>query len=227
MPMRYDSICEAIFLERPNRFIAHVLLDGVPTVCHVKNTGRCRELLVPGARVILSRGTNPLRKTAYDLVSVYKGERLINMDSQAPNAIAAEYLPRLFPDLAALKREVTWGDSRFDFYGVRADGPFYLEVKGVTLELDGRVYFPDAPTERGAKHLRELAKLKLSGTDAHVLFIVQMQDVISLQANRETDPAFADALLAAKEAGVGIHAVDCLVTPDSVVANEPVPVEYI
>ena len=225
--MRYDSICEAIFLERPNRFIAHVLLDGVPTVCHVKNTGRCRELLVPGARVILSRGTNPLRKTAYDLVSVYKGERLINMDSQAPNAIAAEYLPRLFPDLAALKREVTWGDSRFDFYGVRADGPFYLEVKGVTLELDGRVYFPDAPTERGAKHLRELAKLKLSGTDAHVLFIVQMQDVISLQANRETDPAFADALLAAKEAGVGIHAVDCLVTPDSVVANEPVPVEYI
>ena len=225
--MRYDSIREAIFLERPNRFIAHVLLDGVPTVCHVKNTGRCRELLVPGARVILSRGTNPLRKTAYDLVSVYKGERLINMDSQAPNAIAAEYLPRLFPDLAALKREVTWGDSRFDFYGVRADGPFYLEVKGVTLELDGRVYFPDAPTVRGAKHLRELAKLKLSGTDAHVLFIVQMQDVISLQANRETDPAFADALLAAKEAGVGIHAVDCLVTPDSVVANEPVPVEYI
>ena len=202
MPMRYDSICEAIFLERPNRFIAHVLLDGVPTVCHVKNTGRCRELLVPGARVILSRGTNPLRKTAYDLVSVYKGERLINMDSQAPNAIAAEYLPRLFP-------------------------PFYLEVKGVTLELDGRVYFPDAPTVRGAKHLRELAKLKLSGTDAHVLFVVQMSDVSSLAANRATDPAFADALLAAKEAGVGIHAVDCLVTPDSVVANEPVPVEYI
>lgn len=227
MPMRYDSIREAIFLERPNRFIAHVLLDGVPTVCHVKNTGRCRELLVPGARVILSRGTNPLRKTAYDLVSVYKGERLINMDSQAPNAIAAEYLPRLFPNLTELKQEVRCGDSRFDFYGVRDGRSFYLEVKGVTLELDGRVYFPDAPTVRGAKHLRELAKLKLSGTYAHVLFIVQMQDVISLQANRETDPAFADALLAAKEAGVGIHAVDCLVTPDSVVANEPVPVEYI
>ena len=118
MPMRYDSICEAVFLERPNRFIAHVLLDGVPTVCHVKNTGRCRELLVPGARVILSRGTNPLRKTAYDLVSVYKGERLINMDSQAPNDIAAEYLPRLFPDLEELKREVSCGDSRFDLYGV-------------------------------------------------------------------------------------------------------------
>ena len=227
MPMRYDSICEAIFLERPNRFIAHVLLDGVPTVCHVKNTGRCRELLVPGARVILSRGTNPLRKTAYDLVSVYKGERLINMDSQAPNAIAAEYLPRLFPDLTELKQEVRCGDSRFDFYGVRDGRSFYLEVKGVTLELDGRVYFPDAPTVRGAKHLRELAKLKLSGTDAHVLFIVQMQDVISLQANRETDPAFADALLAAKEAGVGIHAVDCLVTPTSVLANEPIPIEYI
>ena len=225
--MRYDSIREAIFLERPNRFIAHVLLDEEIVVCHVKNTGRCRELLVPGARVILSRGTNPLRKTAYDLVSVYKGERLINMDSQAPNAIAAEYLPRLFPNLTELKQEVRCGDSRFDFYGVRDGRSFYLEVKGVTLELDGRVYFPDAPTVRGAKHLRELAKLKLSGTDAHVLFIVQMQDVISLQANRETDPAFADALLAAKEAGVGIHAVDCLVTPDSVVANEPVPVEYI
>ena len=225
--MRYDSIREAIFLERPNRFIAHVLLDGVPTVCHVKNTGRCRELLVPGARVILSRGTNPLRKTAYDLVSVYKGERLINMDSQAPNAIAAEYLPRLFPDLTELKQEVRCGDSRFDFYGVRADGPFYLEVKGVTLERDGRVFFPDAPTERGVKHLRELTKLKQNGIDAHVLFIVQMQDVISLQANRETDPAFADALLAAKEAGVGIHAVDCLVTPTSVLANEPIPIEYI
>lgn len=225
--MRYDSIREAIFLERPNRFIAHVLLDGVPTVCHVKNTGRCRELLVPGARVILSRGTNPLRKTAYDLVSVYKGERLINMDSQAPNAIAAEYLPRLFPNLTELKQEVRCGDSRFDFYGVRADGPFYLEVKGVTLERDGRVFFPDAPTERGVKHLRELTKLKQNGIDAHVLFIVQMQDVISLQANRETDPAFADALLAAKEAGVGIHAVDCLVTPTSVLANEPIPIEYI
>ena len=225
--MRYDHIREAFFLDRPNRFIAHVLLDEEIVVCHVKNTGRCRELLVPGARVILSRGTNPLRKTAYDLVSVYKGERLINMDSQAPNAIAAEYLPRLFPNLTELKQEVRCGDSRFDFYGVRDGRSFYLEVKGVTLELDGRVYFPDAPTVRGAKHLRELAKLKLSGTDAHVLFIVQMQDVISLQANRETDPAFADALLAAKEAGVGIHAVDCLVTPDSVVANEPVPVEYI
>ena len=194
--MRYDHIREAIFLDRPNRFIAHVLLDGEIVVCHVKNTGRCRELLVPGARVILSQGTNPLRKTAYDLVSIYKGTRLINMDSQAPNAIAAEYLPRLFPDLAALKREVTWGDSRFDFYGVRADGPFYLEVKGVTLELDGRVYFPDAPTERGVKHLRELAALQRIGTDAHVLFVVQMSDVYSLAANRATDPAFADALLA-------------------------------
>ena len=225
--MRYDHIREAIFLDRPNRFIAHVLLDGEIVVCHVKNTGRCRELLVPGARVILSQRTNPLRKTAYDLVSVYKGERLINMDSQAPNAIAAEYLPRLFPDLTELKQEVRCGDSRFDFYGVRDGRPFYLEVKGVTLELDGRVYFPDAPTARGAKHLRELAKLKRSGTDAHVLFIVQMQDVISLQANRETDPAFADALLAAKEAGVGIHAVDCLVTPTSVMANEPILIEYI
>lgn len=225
--MRYDSILEATFLDRPNRFIAHVLLDGEPVVCHVKNTGRCRELLVPGAKVILNRGSNPLRKTAFDLVSVYKGDRLINMDSQAPNAIAEEYLPRLFPDLTELKREVTCSDSRFDLYGVRNGRPFYLEVKGVTLEQNGMVYFPDAPTERGVKHLRELTKLKQSGTDAHVLFIVQMEDVIALRANRATDPAFADGLLRAQDAGVGIHAVDCLVTSDTVTANNPVPIEYI
>ena len=225
--MSYDSIREAFFLDRPNRFIAHVLLDGETVVCHVKNTGRCRELLVPGARVILSKGVNPQRRTAYDLVSVYKGERLINMDSQSPNAIAAAYLPRLFPDLAEFRREVTWGDSRFDFWGVRGGQPFYLEVKGVTLEQDGMVLFPDAPTERGVKHLRELTKLKRSGTDAHVLFIVQMQDVLSLRANRATDPAFADALLLARDAGVGIHAVDCLVAPDSVTARSPVPIEFV
>ncbi len=225
--MRYDNIREAVFLDRPNRFIAHVLLDGETVVCHVKNTGRCRELLVPGARVILSKGTNPQRRTAYDLVSVYKGERLINMDSQSPNDIAAAYLPRLFPDLAELRREVTWGDSRFDFWGVRGGQPFYLEVKGVTLERDGLVLFPDAPTERGAKHLRELAQLKQIGMDAHVLFVVQMSPVTALRANRETDPAFADALLAARAAGVSVHAVDCLVAPDAVVAHEPVPVEYI
>lgn len=225
--MRYDSIREAIFIERPNRFIAHVLLDGEPVVCHVKNTGRCRELLVPGARVILSQGANPLRKTAYDLISVYKGERLVNMDSQSPNAIAAEYLPRLFPHLETLRREVTWGDSRFDFCGVKGGHPFYLEVKGVTLEQADRTYFPDAPTERGVKHLRELTKLQQSGTDAYVLFVIQMQDVLSVQANRETDPAFADALLAARAAGVGIHAVDCMVTPDSVTARKPVPVLFL
>ena len=225
--MKYDSVCEAIFVERPNRFIAHVLLDGEPMICHVKNTGRCRELLVPGAKVILSRGASPLRKTAYDLVSVYKGERLINMDSQAPNAIAAEYLPRLFPDLAELRREVTCGDSRFDFYGIKSERPFYLEVKGVTLERDGAVYFPDAPTVRGTKHLRELAMLHSSGIDTYVLFIVQMENVLSLQANRATDPAFADALLLARDAGVGIYAVDCAVTHDSIVPREPVPIEFV
>ena len=225
--MRYETIREAVFLERPNRFIAHVLLAGKRTVCHVKNTGRCRELLIPGTRVILSQEVNPDRKTAYDLVSVYKGGRLINMDSQAPNAIAAEYLPRLLPGVTEMRREVRCGDSRFDFYGVQGGRPFYLEVKGVTLERDGMVLFPDAPTERGVKHLKELAELQRTGTDAHVLFIVQMQGVCSLQANRETDPAFADALISAKEAGVGIHAVDCLVTPQSVIANAPVPIEYL
>ena len=225
--MRYDSIQEATFIDRPNRFIAHVLLNGEPAVCHVKNTGRCRELLLPGAKVILSRGVNPMRKTAYDLISVYKGDRLINMDSQSPNDIAAAYLPRLFPDLLELRREVACGDSRFDFYGVRGNGPFYLEVKGVTLERDGRVLFPDAPTERGAKHLRELKKLRQAGTDAYVLFVIQMQGVLSLEANRETDPAFADALLAARAAGVGAYAVDCLVTPDSVTAQSTVPVLFV
>ena len=225
--MKYDSICEAVFINRPNRFIANVLLGGVMTVCHVKNTGRCRELLVPGADVILSKSTNPLRKTAYDLIAVYKGPRLINMDSQAPNAIAGEYLPRLFPDLHEIKREVTCGNSRFDFYGIKEDGPFYLEVKGVTLEQDNLAFFPDAPTERGVKHLRELTHLKASGMDAHILFVIQMQNVLSFCANRDTDPAFADALLSAKEAGVRIHAVECMVAPDSVTASDPVPVRFI
>ena len=214
-------------MDRPNRFIANILLDGEPTVCHVKNTGRCRELLVPGAKVILSKGTNPQRRTAYDLVSVYKGTRLINMDSQAPNAIAEEYLPRLFPDLSELKREVACGHSRFDFYGVKSGRPFYLEVKGVTLEQNGLVLFPDAPTVRGVKHLRELAALQCNGTDAYVLFVIQMEKILSLRANRVTDPAFADALLQARAAGVGIHAVDCLVSPNDVTANAPVPVEFI
>jgi len=225
--MRYDDICEGTFLARPNRFIAHVLIEGVPTVCHVKNTGRCRELLLPGARVILSRGANPLRKTAYDLISVYKGDRLINMDSQSPNDIAEEYLPRLFPDVVALRREVTWGDSRLDFYGTKGDGPFFLEVKGVTLERENHAYFPDAPTERGVKHLEELIRLKQAGIGAHVLFVVQMEGIDALSANRETHPAFADALLAARDAGVDIHAVDCRVTPHTVTARAPVPIEYI
>ena len=225
--MRYDLIQEATFIDRPNRFIAHVLLNGTSTVCHVKNTGRCKELLVPGAKVILNRGANPLRKTAYDLVSVYKGDRIINMDSQSPNEIAEEYLPRLFPDLVTLKREVAYGASRFDFYGTKGDGPFYLEVKGVTLEREDRVYFPDAPTERGLKHVQELIRLRQAGVGAYLLFVVQMSGVIALRANRETHPAFADALLAARDAGVGILAVDCLVTPDTVAAHRPVPVEYI
>ena len=225
--MKYTDICEGTFLVRPNRFIAHVLLNGAPTVCHVKNTGRCKELLVPGARVILNRGDNPLRKTAYDLVSVYKGDRLINMDSQSPNDIAEEYLPRLFPDLLNLRREVRWGDSRFDFYGTKGDGPFYLEVKGVTLERENHAYFPDAPTERGLKHVQELIRLTQEGIGAHLLFVVQMKGIHALSANRETHPAFADALLAARAAGVGIHAVDCLVTPDTVAAQDPVPIEYL
>ena len=219
----YEHTTAGTFLSRPNRFIAHVTLSGAEEIVHVKNTGRCRELLVPGASVILSRAANPDRKTRYDLVAVRKGGTLINMDAQAPNAAAAELLRLLYPE-DTLRAEVTWGHSRFDFCLEREGRRRFVEVKGVTLEREGLALFPDAPTERGAKHLRELARAKQEGMDSAVLFLIQMKGCHAFAPNETTDPAFAAALREAKAAGVEILCYDCLVTEDSMTAHEPVPV---
>ena len=200
-------------------------VGGREEVCHVKNTGRCRELLLPGAQVVLSVSDNPARKTKYDLVAVWKeGTGLVNMDSQAPNAAAAELLPRLFPG-AVIRAEQRCGLSRFDFSLETEQGVGYLEVKGCTLEREGHAYFPDAPTERGVKHLRELTELRRQGRCAAVLFLVQMKGVHAFSPNDGTDPAFGAALREARGAGVEILCYDCLVTPESMIADQPVPVE--
>ena len=222
--MRYDHVVPAVFLSRPNRFIARVELDGKTETVHVKNTGRCRELLLPGARVILSRAENPARKTRFDLVAVYKGDVLINMDSQAPNAAAAELLGRLFPGWSVLP-ERTFLHSRFDFCLERNDRRIFVEVKGVTLERDGLALFPDAPTERGRRHLKELGEAVKAGAEAYVLFLVQVKGCRRVSPNAETDPGFAAALREARENGVGILCYYCIVTPDSMTADRPVPVE--
>ncbi len=219
----YADTAAGTFLSRPNRFIARVELAGREETVHVKNTGRCRELLVPGARVILARSDNPDRKTRFDLAAVWKGDILINMDSQAPNAAAGELLRRLFPG-CAVRPEYVWGRSRFDFYLEGAGRRVLLEVKGVTLEKDGLALFPDAPTERGARHLRELARAGEEGYEAYVLFLVQMKGCRAFAPNGDTDPAFAAALRAARDAGVGILCYDCAVTENSMTADAPVPV---
>ena len=222
--MRYEKVCSARFLARPNRFIARVLINGAEETVHVKNTGRCRELLLPGAEVILSESDNPARKTRCDLIAVYKGGMLINMDSQAPNAAAGELLTRLFPG-CALFPEHRYGHSRFDFYLEQGQRRIFVEVKGVTLEREGRAMFPDAPTERGLRHLRELAAARQEGFEAYILFLVQMKGCHVFSPNSETDPAFAAALREAAGQGVNVLCYDCLVTPDSMTADAPVPVD--
>ena len=212
--MQYKTTVRGRFIARPNRFIALVEVDGAEVVCHVKNTGRCRELLIPGTPVVLSIAENLSRKTAFDLIAVEKGNRLVNIDSQAPNQAAAEYLPTLFPD-GRIRPEYKMEDSRLDFCIETEDGPVYLEVKGVTLEEDGVVLFPDAPTQRGVKHLHTLTRLAQAGHRSCVLFVIQMEGVSYFTPNRRTDPAFADALLQAAAAGVQIMAVDCRVTDKS------------
>lgn len=211
------------FLSRPNRFIAHIEIDGQTEICHVKNTGRCRELLPPGATVWCQESTNPLRKTKFDLISVQKGDRIINMDSQAPNEAAMQWLESGgLGKITHLRREVTHGASRFDFAFQKDGKPCFLEVKGVTLETDGICAFPDAPTIRGARHVRELGKMAKEGFGAYILFVIQMSDVRFLQPNKATDPDFAAALLEAKAAGVEILAMDCAVTPGSMNIQKPV-----
>ncbi|MBE6995960.1 MAG: DNA/RNA nuclease SfsA [Ruminococcaceae bacterium] len=224
--MQYLNVIRGCFLERPNRFIAQVDTgDGIQTV-HVKNTGRCRELLTPGAVVYLERGTNPKRKTQYDLIAVEKGERLINIDSQAPNRVFEEWAVAggFLSGVTTLRREVTLGDSRLDFCLETEQGPCWVEVKGVTLEEDGVVRFPDAPTERGVKHIRELQRAADRGMAAVIVFVIQMEGVSCFRPNDTTHPAFGAALREAAAHGVGVYAVDCRVTPESLMIGDPVPV---
>lgn len=224
--MRYSTMVPGIFLSRPNRFIAHIAIHGRTEICHVKNTGRCRELLPAGAQVWCQVSENPQRKTKFDLITVRKGSRLINMDSQAPNAAAKEWLSDggLGP-VENLRPETVHGDSRFDFSFLQNGRLCFLEVKGVTLENDGVCAFPDAPTERGSKHLRGLTLAAKEGYGAYVLFVIQMADVAYLHPNDGTDPAFGAALRDAAAAGVQILAMDCAVTPDSMTLRRPVPVK--
>ena len=224
--MRYENMVPGIFRSRPNRFIAHVDIGGEDTVCHVKNTGRCRELLVPDAQVWCQAANDPKRKTKYDLIAVQKGDRLINMDSQAPNAAAKQWLlSGGLGNVENLRAEVFHGESRFDFAFTLDAQPCFLEVKGVTLETDGVCAFPDAPTTRGAKHLRGLQQAHSEGYGAYVLFVIQMEDVKYLHPNDATDPVFAAALREAASAGVRVLAVDCTVTPDTMAIRLPVEVK--
>ncbi len=224
--MRYENMVPGRFLARPNRFIAHVEIDGRLEICHVKNTGRCRELLPEGAKVWCQRAQNPNRKTQFDLITVQKGPRLINMDSQAPNIAAGEWLRNGgLGEITELKAEVFHGESRFDFAFQKDGRQCFLEVKGVTLETDGVCAFPDAPTQRGAKHLKGLSQAVKEGCGAWVLFVIQMADVKYLHPNDATDPAFAEALREAAKAGVRILAMDCAVTESTMAIRNPVPVE--
>jgi sugar fermentation stimulation protein A len=216
--MKYNNIKKAKFISRPNRFIAIIEIHGLQEVCHVKNTGRCKELLIPGAEIFVQELENRNRKTKYDLIAVYKGQRLINIDSQIPNKIFNEWLGEgvLFKDISYLKAEYQYLNSRFDFYLEHEDKKTLVEVKGVTLEENGVVLFPDAPTERGLKHIRHLCQAVADGYEAYIVFIVQMQDVLYFEPNRSTHNAFAEALLKAEKEGVKIIALDCVVYPDDI-----------
>lgn len=223
--MHYDNMVPGVFLARPNRFIAHIEIDGQVEICHVKNTGRCRELLPVGAKVWCQKSSNPNRKTKFDLITVKKGNRLINMDSQAPNMAAKEWLlAGGLGEIEDLKAEYQHGDSRFDFSFVKDGVRCFLEVKGVTLENDGICSFPDAPTERGVKHLQGLTRAKQAGFGAYVLFVIQMTEVKYLQPNDATDPNFGNALREAAASGVQVMAIDCDVTEGTMTIRKEVPV---
>lgn len=224
--MRYDNITEGRFKSRPNRFIAYVDIEGNTEKVHVKNTGRCRELLTEDAVVYLEKSGNAERATAYDLVAVKKGERLINMDSNAPNKAVGEWLLKkeLFPELTGVWAEKTYGKSRFDFYVETKSEKIFLEVKGVTLENENAVYFPDAPSERAVKHVEELIEAAKEGYGAYIVFVIQMEGVNYFSPNKDTQPEFAEALQKAAQAGVKILAYDCKITESSMEINRPVPV---
>lgn len=224
--MKYSNIKKALFCSRPNRFVAFVDIDGSVEKVHVKNTGRCKELLTEGATVYLEKGNTPGRSTAYDLVAVEKGKRIINMDSQAPNRVVKEYLEKgeWIKDITQIKPETTYGESRLDFYVEAGDRKIFIEVKGVTLEEEGVVRFPDAPSERAVKHLYELKRAVEEGYEAYVFFVIQMQGVEYFTPNSDTHKAFADALSEVHKAGVKVVAYDCFVTWEELSICSPVEV---
>lgn len=225
--MKYNKTVKAEFIERPNRFVAKVKLDGKEIYCHVKNTGRCRELLVSGTSVWLEDSENPKRKYRYSLVTVQKGERLVNMDSQAPNKAVHEWLKSggLFDNITLLRPESRYGSSRFDFYCEYEGRKAFIEVKGVTLENSNIVSFPDAPTERGAKHVSELIECMKDGYEAYIIFVIQMKDILYFTPNEDHDPVFASALRKAESEGVNIIAVDCRISESEMVIRDRVEVK--
>lgn len=230
--MKYLNVCKGKFISRPNRFIAKVEIDGQEETVHVKNTGRCKELLQSGATVYLAKAENPMRKTQYDLIGVQKmrpgrPDLAVNMDSQAANDAAAEWLAKgaLFPKDAVIRREVRYGNSRFDFCIEYAGQKAFLEVKGVTLEKDGIALFPDAPTERGVKHITELISAVKEGYRGYILFVVQMKEIRALSPNDRMHKAFGDALRQAQKSGVQILAADCRITPDTMEIDAMIPVQ--
>ena len=214
--MKYDNIIKGEFVDRPNRFIANIIVGDNIEVCHVKNTGRCKELLVKGNIVYLQKSNNPDRKTKYDLIAVQKDDRLINMDSQIVNYVVLEYVNNIFDNIKFIKPEYKYGNSRFDIYVETDKEKIFIEVKGVTLEDDGVVRFPDAPTERGIKHLKELQKAVTEGYKAYVIFVVQMSDVKYFEPNADTHKEFAEEMKKARNNGVIPLAYDCAVTQDSI-----------
>lgn len=226
--MKYDNILQARFISRPNRFIANVEIDKKIQVCHVKNTGRCKELLIPEeTTVFVQENDNPKRKTKYSLITVKKDDRLINMDSQVPNKVVYEWIKNgnLFKNTSSIKTEQKYHNSRFDLYVEEGNRKIFIEVKGVTLEEDGVVRFPDAPTERGVKHIRELCECIKDGYEAYIIFVIQMRDVLYFEPNIKTHKEFGDALKKAKESGVNIIAVDCEVSENSIDIRDYVKVK--
>ncbi len=230
--MRYKKTVEGRFIERPNRFVAYVDIGGKKEVVHVKNTGRCKELLLNGSRVVLCESDNLERKTKYDLISIEKmcqdGQcRLINIDSQAPNQVAFEWIEKsgLFSQNASVRREVKYGNSRFDLYIEDGNRKAFMEVKGVTLEFDGKAKFPDAPTERGVKHLLELEKCLNDGFEAYILFVIQMKGVVSFSPNDEMHKEFGETLRRVSQKGVKLLAYDCIITEDSMEIDNKIEIK--
>lgn len=225
--MKYKNIRQGIFLSRPNRFIAYVELDGEVVKCHVKNTGRCKELLIEGVTVFLEEHDNPNRKTKYSLIGVKKGDILINMDSQAPNKVVEEWLKEggLYENPSLVKREKTYGNSRFDFYVEAGEKRCFIEVKGVTLEEEQIAKFPDAPTERGIKHIKELCDCRKDGYEAYIIFVIQLKGIVKFEPNIQTQPEFQQALMKAKREGVHILAYDCFVTQDELWIDQKIDVD--